>query len=278
VVSVDLVERDSPRLRCAYCHDSLRSGAVDCERCGAQFHGDCAATFGKCPTLGCGIEVKVPRKGRRWPRRSLGVAVLALIALGAWIGFSDLTVSEGSHPADEFLGPASPPSTTVVYPTFTSAERAAREAWEALHRDDFPRALAVANHALALDPRSRLALEVRTRVLLAYRDYHAAARDIDLAIELDPTDWSLRVERATVRLCLGDIRGARAEADEAVKLDPDQPRAHLARARIELDQREFAAAKQAALRALALWEENSRGTNETEADIRRTLRVLEDQE
>jgi hypothetical protein len=71
--------------------------------------------------------------------------------------------------------------------------------------------------------------------------------------------------------CLHDLRAARADADIATRLDPGQARAWLARAWVEHDERDFVQSTHYALEALALWRQNSCGTNTTEHEIRALL-------
>jgi hypothetical protein len=105
------VSERAPRvdLRCAYCHDVLRSSRpIRCRGCKTLMHAVCAASAVRCPTLGCrfrfsrGSRIRaVPRvaaqdeAGGLRLRRMLGAVFLPLLAFGlAEAGFSEMLQPE----------------------------------------------------------------------------------------------------------------------------------------------------------------------------------------
>lgn len=75
---VALTARTMKVLRCVYCHDNVRMGALNvsnCPGCQTCFHDECRELLcgkAQCPTLGCKAILRNPRKLRRrlLPRRS----------------------------------------------------------------------------------------------------------------------------------------------------------------------------------------------------------------
>ena len=52
-MKIGLTPREQSSHRCPYCHDSVVRGPA-CSACKAQYHNECAETFGKCAARGCG--------------------------------------------------------------------------------------------------------------------------------------------------------------------------------------------------------------------------------
>lgn len=67
-----LRERDAGGVRCPYCRDGIGAEVPPCAGCGVRLHPACAAEAGRCPTLGCGVQVEAPRPAARRaaPRRA----------------------------------------------------------------------------------------------------------------------------------------------------------------------------------------------------------------
>jgi hypothetical protein len=69
---------------CPYCLESVREEAL-CLDCGADYHRDCAAAFGRCVVLGCGArldEEEVDRVLPRLPQLAHGLSRWRLADLG----------------------------------------------------------------------------------------------------------------------------------------------------------------------------------------------------
>lgn len=107
---VETLERRSHQ-QCAVCHDALDLEPITCPLCDTALHGDCAEALGRCPTLGCPIELAPCRAEpsfadqmeardgtlvRHW---AAGGAALGLLA-GVFVGNPVIGVMQGA-----LLGP-----------------------------------------------------------------------------------------------------------------------------------------------------------------------------
>jgi tetratricopeptide (TPR) repeat protein len=102
---------------------------------------------------------------------------------------------------------------------------------ELLRKKHDPRADALLDDALAIDPGEPRWLLTRGRFRLERHDCRAALADFDRAATLTPDDALAHASIGTAEACLGDERAARAAFERSLALDPDQPglRAALAR-------------------------------------------------
>jgi tetratricopeptide (TPR) repeat protein len=123
---------------------------------------------------------------------------------------------------------------------FTAEIRRRPDAWPYLQRAaarlkrrDLNGAMADADEALRLDPKSAEAFRLRgeARLLRLRQDARA---DLDEAIRLDPKSAAAYVDRAKARMLQGDRDGAWADCEQAIRLDPDDPGAFIERATLQL--------------------------------------------
>lgn len=95
----ELRESSKPT-RCAYCHAEIGPAPVLCRGCGTLAHGDCLATHGRCPTLGCGHAVHVGGKPRSRAVLVVLASLLVILVAVAWVrsrpGRAYVPTSEGT--------------------------------------------------------------------------------------------------------------------------------------------------------------------------------------
>ena len=80
------------------------------------------------------------------------------------------------------------------------------------------------NRILGQDPRSKLALAIRSELYLAREDYARALSDAEAFLALAPTSSTGHRLRAEARLRVGDLEGARADLAEFERIAPRQMR------------------------------------------------------
>ncbi|HQG92728.1 MAG TPA: hypothetical protein PLN27_13770 [Acidobacteriota bacterium] len=117
------------------------------------------------------------------------------------------------------------------------------------------------NRALQLDPRNAKAYMGRGNARRALKDFPNALADLDRAAALDPYDPKVFYNRAAVRSLAGDAEGALADFESALGLADESDRrfladAHAGIADSQLKLENYAAARAAADRALALNPDN----------------------
>jgi TolB-like protein/Flp pilus assembly protein TadD len=88
-------------------------------------------------------------------------------------------------------------------------------------KDVFPLAVQATDRALVLNPRLPLAHAIRGYVNLVYlRDWEAAKRELEIAIELDPNDGESHHWMSHYWVSAGRFREANEEARRALQADP----------------------------------------------------------
>ena len=88
-------------------------------------------------------------------------------------------------------------------------------------KDVFPLAVQAVDQALVLNPRLALAHAVRGYINLFYlRDWAAAKRELETAIELDPNDGERRHQMSHYWVSAGRFREAEEESRRALEADP----------------------------------------------------------
>jgi TolB-like protein/DNA-binding winged helix-turn-helix (wHTH) protein/Flp pilus assembly protein TadD len=120
-------------------------------------------------------------------------------------------------------------------------------------KDVFPLAIQAVDHALALNPRLALAHATRGYISLVYlRDWEAAKRELETAIELDPNDGESRHWMSHYWVSAGRFREAREEARRALECDPMNFSVGSHQAWVELEKGNYAGAIRAAEPTLQL--------------------------
>jgi putative PEP-CTERM system TPR-repeat lipoprotein len=87
------------------------------------------------------------------------------------------------------------------------------------------------DEAIAANPRSAEALQVKGAMLSSRGDQEGAIRLFDQALKIDPTDVSSRLSRAEVNIVLGKYKEADEDIDPILKADPSQFTANYLRGR-----------------------------------------------
>jgi putative PEP-CTERM system TPR-repeat lipoprotein len=78
------------------------------------------------------------------------------------------------------------------------------------------------DEAIAADPRSAEALQVKGEMLRSRGDQEGAMRLFDQALKIDPKNVSVQLSRANVNIALGKYKAADEEIDPILKADPNQ--------------------------------------------------------
>jgi putative PEP-CTERM system TPR-repeat lipoprotein len=78
------------------------------------------------------------------------------------------------------------------------------------------------DQAIATDPRSAEALQVKGAMLRSRGDQEGAIRLYDQALKINPNDISARLSRADVNIALGKYKAADEDIDPILKADPNQ--------------------------------------------------------
>jgi tetratricopeptide (TPR) repeat protein len=114
-------------------------------------------------------------------------------------------------------------------------------------KDVFPLAVQAADRALVLNPRLAVAHAVRGYVNLVYRrDWEAAKRELETAIELDPSDGESHHWMSHYWVSAGRFREADEEARRGLQCDPLNFSIGSHQAWVELEKGNYAAAIRAA--------------------------------
>lgn len=124
------------------------------------------------------------------------------------------------------------------------AGRELREGDRKLDAGAFADAIAAYGRALAISPRSIVALHNRGLAHARAGLHREAVADLTAVIELDASNASAHLLRAKERAALGDAEGASQDFAEAIRLDPKSGAARLARGTLHLDAGRYAAAIQ----------------------------------
>ncbi len=90
-------------------------------------------------------------------------------------------------------------------------------------RGDYAAAVAEANNALRLHPRSTKAFCLRGNARMNLGDLDAAVMDYNAAIEIKPDYIEALCNRGVLKLLRGNVKGSRADLDRAQRLDPQSP-------------------------------------------------------
>jgi tetratricopeptide (TPR) repeat protein len=186
--------------------------------------GDVAAELERW--LEGGARATPVRRGKALLARLGGAALLAAGLLAALVAARG-RASPPAAPAAPAAAPAAPaaaPAAPAAPDRRGEAEALRRQALPLLGDGENAAAIALLDSAVALDPRSALALADRALALLRSGETARGGADAEAALALDPhlpMAWS---RRGKARMLAGDLPGALADACMAAALDPRSAR------------------------------------------------------
>ena len=100
---------------------------------------------------------------------------------------------------------------------------------------DFPRAFALFNQAIVLDPNLAIAYYCRGIAKFELGDYQGSIADNTIAISIEPTFVEAYTNRGLTKCQLGDYPGGMIEFNKAIEVDPHYARAYIARGELYLE-------------------------------------------
>ncbi len=179
-----------------------------------------------------------------WPNTD---QIALAVALTTALGLAAYTASQG-HWLTLAAALAAPVAASLLDPLLRYFAGMALTAllrpgdYQLFYRQDFERALAHYDRALARSPRDPELYQRRAQARQEQGDRAGALADLDRAVEHAPGMWLPLRERAALCLRLGAFARARADYTRALALRPDDPLCYEGRIYAAVQQRDYAAA------------------------------------